>query len=86
MFSLPKLLPLPCDLVSPKVVTRSLYAADSSGVKLSEGCGQKEGALGYSRHSSPLFSRYGPTKGIWGWSTKPDLGQPERGSMAGVSV
>lgn len=82
MFSLPKLLPLPCDLVSPKVVARSLYAADSSGVKLSERCGQKEGALGYSRHSSPLFSRYG----IWGWSTKPDLGQPERGSMAGVSV
>lgn len=86
MFSLPKLLRLPYDLVSHKVVARSLYAADSGGVKLSEGCGQKEGALGYSRPSSPLFSRYGPTKGTWGWSTKPNLGQPEQGPTARVSV
>lgn len=66
MFSLPKLLSLQCDLVSPKVVARSLYAADSGGVKLSEGREQKEGALGYSRSSSPLFSGYGPTKGQLG--------------------
>lgn len=86
MFSLPKLLSLPCDLVSPKVVARSLYAADSGGVKLSEGRRQNEGALGYSRPSLPLFSGYGPTKGSWGWSIKPDLGQPERRPMAVVSV
>lgn len=59
IFGLPKLLPLPHDLVSPKLLARSVYAGE---MKPRERRRHKEDVLGSNMPASPLSSGYGHSR------------------------